>query len=157
MVALGYWSKLAYFLSRTHDSQKEDKSMKFSNKQYINILVFWMLLLMLAFITVKTQLDSRVLLEQEPILPEIGIHAFFDVFNGNRYIVFLFLGIIITLPNILVIHFYHHEHNNFNNFILTRISYHNYTRRMVLYTAILTFTFYLTLHIAILPESVLAS
>lgn len=121
-----------------------------STKQKKSILCMLITYVILAFLTMKTQLQSRDYLLNEEILPDIGISAFFHLFNGNRTLIFLFLGILLGTPSVIAIYYFQYKNNAFKNLILTRISYKKYIQNMLVKTFVYSFCFYLALNIIVL-------
>lgn len=119
--------------------------MIYSKKQKLELLGIWLFLVFLGLLTVLTQLAPI----QEVTDYNLGMHAFFHIFNGNRIMIYFFAGMVLVIPSIIVVKHYKFYHNNFTSFILLRIPYKCYMKKMLTHVFCVSFVFYLALNIAI--------
>lgn len=121
--------------------------MLYSTKQKIIILAMWILLIILSIITLKTQFYP---VEETAPTVNIAVNTFFHIFNGNRVMIFFFIGFIIVIPSIFPIIYFKYFNNHFVSYINTRISYKKYSFLILFKTFFNSFLFYILLNVAIL-------
>lgn len=120
--------------------------MKYSKKQIYSIYFSFILLIALAIITLLTQLQKP---EVNPVVND-GLYAFYTLFNGNRIMIFFFIGLVILISNIFPIIYFKYFNQGFTSFICTRISYKDYQKRITKKVFISAFCFYIVLNVTIL-------
>lgn len=118
--------------------------MKYSLKQNIMIVTTFIILLITGILTIATQFPAP-----ETLNPANVFDTFFNLWNGNRTMIFFFVTMVLAISNLFTIPYYKYYHNRFLSFVRTRITYRNYAKKAMIHIFITSFLFYLCLNLAV--------
>ena len=103
--------------------------MKMTVRQKLNVVFIYFILLVCSIITLLVRCDKiDPFTKSEDATLGIGLMTFYNILNGNRMMLYCFIGLILLIPSISCIHFYKYEHNKFAQSIKVRIGIHRYKR-----------------------------